>query len=275
MNGSEDLEKLEDRAFPQTGSLQMLLGARNLKIVLFVRHAEAIHNVADAVARRTAIDEGRSAEEARIATLKKPEFLDAGLSPRGVAQSFRSRKSISRLISSLGLSPSLVITSPLKRCTQTTEIIFGDNADVVVETDNLVRERMTGRPCDFLEWEFKEEGGKASEDKMAEEDNINLQTRCSNFLDRLKAIDGHQFIVVVSHKAFLRELDNELRNHWAEASTVLRPGIYQNTEARLYCFDFAPKTLINKKLMQFIVGDPQCTYGIQTHIRKWSIRSEA
>lgn len=209
--------------------------------VLFVRHSEAAHNVADAVARKTASQHGTCTKAARLSVLESPRYVDAPLSSKGRADSLRAARSTRDFAAHLG-TPAVVLTSPLRRAKQTAELVFDREiwgASVEIHENELVRERLTGRPCDLLEDEF----AAVRQNPITElEDNSKLQLRCAAFLQRIAAQkDGADYVAVVSHKAFLRELDNYLRAHWTVGAGLKEQKIYSNAEARLYTFDFGRK----------------------------------
>lgn len=208
--------------------------------VLFVRHCEATHNVADEFARKQAGLNGTCPVAARLSVLNDSRHLDAPLSLQGRDAAVKSAKHIHTFVEGLGAPH--VLVSPLKRARETASRVFTESVwgeKLTICADVLVRERRTGRPCDFLREEYEaNRSSNAASSSFEEEDNLKLGERCSAFLKMLLESDfDRELVAVVTHKAFLRELDNQLRQHWRVfGADIERPRIFGNSEARLYSF---------------------------------------
>jgi len=206
--------------------------------VLFVRHCEATHNVADEIARAEARFSGACQKTARLAVLNSVHHLDAPLSVGGRVAATESALRIKAFVKDLGAPH--VLVSPLKRATQTAAGVFSESVwgKLRICPHDLVRERITGRPCDFLQEEYELHQSKRKE--FQEENNSRLGLRCAAFLKvLLESNYDQELIAVVTHKAFLRELDNYLRKHWHVCGTdIQKARIFGNAEARVYSFSF-------------------------------------
>ena len=131
------------------------------KLLLFaVRHGEAIHNVRESEARKSAETEALerglpngskelldAKEEARNEALSDPLLHDAPLSEAGRQGAADAREAILSFCKERDVpQPTLVLTSPLQRALQTTALLFPEHPNVVVREE--LRERRTGLPCD-------------------------------------------------------------------------------------------------------------------------------
>ena len=131
------------------------------KLLLFaVRHGEAIHNVRESEARKSAeveaLERGirngstellAAKEEARNEALSDPLLHDAPLSDAGRQGAADAREAIMAFCNERGVpQPTLVLTSPLQRALQTAALLFPEHPNVVVREE--LRERRTGLPCD-------------------------------------------------------------------------------------------------------------------------------
>jgi len=109
------------------------------KRIYFIRHAEAIHNVAEKKAKAQARARGERGslteeeiksleEEARAQVLENPSFYDPPLSDQGVQQAQRLHAALEGLFDdgSRYVRPSLILVSPLERTMQTMLHVFPD-----------------------------------------------------------------------------------------------------------------------------------------------------
>lgn len=209
--------------------------------VLFVRHCQAEHNVADEIAQKNACLNGTCPVVARLSVLNDSRHLDAPLSLKGRDTAQKAAGRICKFVENLGAPH--VLVSPLRRARETASCIFPESVwgKLTISPQNLVRERLTGRPCDFLKEEY--EANCSASVAFDEEDNIKLGERCSAFLKvLLESNFDQELVAVVTHKAFLRELDNQLRKHWHVCGADIEcPKIFGNSEARLYSFSVEKK----------------------------------
>lgn len=131
------------------------------KLLLFaVRHGEAIHNVRESEASKSAekdaLERGLrdgskelidAKEEARNEALSDPLLHDAPLSDAGRQGAADAREAILAFCMERDVpQPTLVLTSPLQRALQTAALLFPEHPKVVVREE--LRERRTGLPCD-------------------------------------------------------------------------------------------------------------------------------
>mmetsp|Transcript_10367 Transcript_10367/g.24549 ORF Transcript_10367/g.24549 Transcript_10367/m.24549 type:complete len:327 (+) Transcript_10367:134-1114(+) len=185
---------------------------RRCKLVYFIRHAEAHHNIAERVHE--------------LGTLYLQEehsgwkFHDAGLTPKGEEQCCKLKRELETL--SHPLDCELVVVSPLTRTLQTARLTvgsckMGNQRPNFIATD-LCRERITNCPADsrrdlsVLKAEFPEvDFGlciQTEKDEMwreHKEDNQLCKERGLRFLQWL-AKRPESRIAVVTHSGFLKRL---------------------------------------------------------------------
>lgn len=212
------------------------------KVIYFVRHAEALHNVKEREAINREIAAGEMDKErhdlARRAALQEdPSLKDAPLSEDGTRQARSSGKKLEALFkSSPPMSanrrnrktasaapfrrPDIVLVSPLRRALMTATALFnhsddkGNDPPMFLAIEAL-REKRTGLACDErsnveeLKVEFPHVDFSDVERGLPivpiGEDNEAVRARVAEFLDhRLSAVPG-KYIALVSHKGWLRE----------------------------------------------------------------------
>jgi len=185
---------------------------RRCKLIQFIRHAEAHHNVAE--------------RESELGTLYLEEqhsgwkYWDAGLTGKGVDQCTKLRRELTCM--SHPLDCELVVVSPLTRALQTARLSvgsvkFAESQPMMVATD-LCRERITNcpadsrRPLSVLKTEFPEvdfsQCMQTEEDEMWQdhkEDNEACMKRGLKFLQWLMKRPESR-IAVVTHSGFLKRL---------------------------------------------------------------------
>jgi len=269
------------------------------KRVYFIRHAEAVHNVAErkakSDARKTAQATAKHSEEikaseekAREQVLLDPAFHDPQLSQDGIRQAKRLQQNLDRLFrcSTQFRPPSLILVSPLERTLQTLLHVFPTdrwNNENVVPME-LLREKRTGRPCDErsdladlecratyknMDFTAMYRRGLMSDTDVAQEcegdqdsivalsvgeGNADVAERAAELLDYIKRSE-HTVIAVVTHKAFLRELERgPLKQCWKQVNI---PGVthgeeeggaegapieFGNAEMRIYDLEYSEET---------------------------------
>mmetsp|Transcript_28637 Transcript_28637/g.64894 ORF Transcript_28637/g.64894 Transcript_28637/m.64894 type:complete len:328 (-) Transcript_28637:556-1539(-) len=185
---------------------------RRCKVVYFIRHAEAFHNIAE--------------REHELGSLYLQEehsgwkFWDAGLTPKGVEQCSKLRKELKSMAHQLDCE--VVVVSPLTRTLQTARLTIGsvkftDSPPPFIATD-LCRERITNCPADsrrrlsVLKNEFPEvdfsQCIQSEHDSMwfdHKEDSQLCKERGIRFLKWL-AKRPESRIAVVTHSGFLNRL---------------------------------------------------------------------
>lgn len=209
------------------------------RILYFIRHGEAYHNIlekkAKAKARDDAIAEGlapdcqetlRRMEKARDDVLNDEALLDAPLSDTGESEAGGARIAMERLVRENGLPPPTeVLVSPLRRALQTADIIFPHHKNILVREE--VRERLTGKACDtrtpsadiieqgtyerfsmsrLVLSSFAKRSNKGSGGHAEVENKYQLRERTRKLFDLIAESD-HEVLAVVTHKGFLRELE--------------------------------------------------------------------
>jgi len=237
------------------------------KIIYFVRHAEATHNVLEHEAVERVKAAGTSCkklqDEARRSVLHCPTLKDAPLSKRGVAQSKSSWDKLSELVeheNSPFAPPQIVLVSPLRRALMTATTLFG-NIDpppkfIAIEA---LREKRTGMECDerhdptILQHEFPHVDFTNVQQGLPVvskgEDNTRVRARVKNYLEQHLPHVPHDFVAIVSHKGWLRELRHTLKgyenagdlhvdfdlNEWHQT-------LYGNAELRVASFEWTSST---------------------------------
>ena len=303
----DDDDEHDDDEFPD-----LPLGVHR-KVIYFVRHAEALHNVRERQAVAAAGSDRQRQEEARKAVLlQDASLLDAPLSHDGTQQAHLSGHALRSLFSTTTTTPNkqqqspvvvpyqqplsdstrtastshttriaatsaspfrrpdVVLVSPLRRALMTATALFYPNDDNDDNDDEpplflaveALREKRTGMACDerssvaTLQAEFPHvdfsDVVRASQQQRRcgrgipppGETNEMVRARGAAFLRyRLPAIPG-QYLAVVSHKGWLRELRITLRN-WVNAGRLQADfdiagdwdkTLYGNAEVRVAAF---------------------------------------
>jgi len=204
-----------------------------VKTLFLVRHGEALHNIEEQKAKKTAsakadvqgMESGSEAwkaalEAARKACLKEERLRDAALSDGGKAQASLAKTELEELTSaSPGLPvPARVLVSPLQRTLQTAGLIFPGRSVIQVCED--LRERETCLPCDtpsppldmmgcelFSHMDFSDPLATRAAEGPSGEDNSQLRRRIRRFFQEGIATIQENVLCLVTHKAFLRELE--------------------------------------------------------------------
>jgi len=241
-----------------------------LDLTLFlIRHGEASHNVLEKKAKQEALQqalaEGLKADDeltkermelARKRVLCDDNLFDAPLSDMGKEEARRSRAALASIANAENLTfPEEILVSPLTRTLETANLIFPDHGDVHVREE--LRERCTGKPpdtrssteqlrsrmsfCRFSmnrleeltalqqvqqEWEIKKE----------EENKAMLRERTRQLFRLLaECPPNRKSIAVVTHKAYLRELE---RGPFGDPDSPE----FKNGEIRVYKIRLHPET---------------------------------
>ena len=236
-------------SIPQQQPQPLSDGSRK-KIVYFVRHAEALHNVKERQAMEQVLsaagtecdtsDNDRTllkarAEEARRCILRDDASLrDAPLSAHGTVQARLSKERMSALFGghhSVFRQPGVVLVSPLRRALMTAMELFSNNTDdgprfVAMEA---LREKRTGLDCDerssvdelqreFPLVDFSDVKANGNTIPIGE-DNSAVRQRAISFMDhRLPHMDCTH-VAIVTHKGWLREMRKMLKSR-ADAGTI-------------------------------------------------------
>jgi broad specificity phosphatase PhoE len=199
------------------------------KIIYLVRHAQALHNVEEQLAREQTRARGGSVEdqeEARKSVLKDPTLKDAPLSKSGEQQVDQVAGSFAEFLSGTRYpSPNKVFVSPLQRALQTATRLFGERQPTVAK--EFLREKRTGLPCDerkhsrelvrqfphidftdIVEHDRKTQFGYAFVDlQQQKEENIDVKMRSKALLEFVKEEES-EVVAIVAHKGFIREFIN-------------------------------------------------------------------
>lgn len=215
-------------------------------------------------------------EDARRACLSDCCLRDAALSDAGKNQALSAKEVIDRLThgaaagSSSGLPfPTVVLTSPLERTLQTTNLVFPSHPNV--HMCEALRERRTGLPCDerkpakfirrrpefrhmssnnLLQFDLdndKEDDESSATDSSGGlcavvENKEDVRERSKHLGELLKRFAGDQAVAVVTHKGYLREL---------ERGPLGRPQAseFGNGEVRVYELSLSGDGMLISKLL--------------------------
>ena len=215
-------------------------------IILCLRHEVAEHNEADERSRKVAKKDPDSQERARLSVLENPKFVDSPLSRTGRQRCQDLALKLKEKLKSLDdyTLPDIMYTSPLRRCDETARTVY-ERAKIV--PDPMLRERRTGRPCDMTMGEFlMSKTSRSTKDSI--ENNMALRSRVEDFIRKLrvrmrsvKKKDRTPSVGIVSHKAWLREMDNYFRSEWSTSSQLSNQKIFRNGEIRKYSLNFTTK----------------------------------
>lgn len=240
--------------------------AERHKIIYLVRHAEAEHNILERQAVERAIAQGavrkQDQEKARKSVLQNPSLRDSPLSLRGRLQAQKSSQHLQELLRTSSHEceakfqpPQVVLVSPLRRALMTaTELFYScENGPRFVALE-ILREKRTGLACDerssvedlrqqFPQVDFSDLTQSPSPDPG--EDNELVGKRTKAFLDNVLADVDEDFVAIVSHKAWLRELRHTLKSsvdkHDLDVDFDIQEwdqALYKNAEIRVANFSW-------------------------------------
>jgi len=240
-------------------------------MIYFVRHAEAEHNVKEKEAVQNSIKRGESKKEqeaARKSILNNPVLRDAPLSYRGTQEARLSHTSLDDLMSagdSRYQPPKVVLVSPLRRALMTATLLFhhseSKNKPKFLALE-ILREKRTGLPCDerhdvaTLRQEFPHINFDDVERGLpivnTGEDNTRVKARTNEFLEeRLTEYLDNEFVAVVSHKGWLREMRHTLKDRVTDGSLQADFDIdewdetlYKNCEVRVAEFSWGSSRML-------------------------------
>jgi len=155
-------QESEDSVKPETQDEGSVVIVRRVKkLVYLVRHGQALHNVLEDEAKKSAAADAeesgiakgspeydRLVKGARTAVLHDIALMDAELTEVGKAQALDAKMQIQELASGAWNlpQPTGVLVSPLQRALQTADVMFPGHPNVRVH--DVLRERVTGFPCD-------------------------------------------------------------------------------------------------------------------------------
>lgn len=202
------------------------------KIIYLVRHAEAEHNVLEQQAIQQAIASGalckQEQEKARKSVLQNPSLRDSPLSRGGKLQARKSSQNLHELFRTSSKEhakfhpPQVVLVSPLRRALMTATELFHnyENGPRFVALE-ICREKRTGLACDerssvqdlmqqFPHVDFSDLLHSSSPDPG--EDNEQVRKRTKDFLEECLANVDEDYVAIVSHKGWLRELRHTLKS---------------------------------------------------------------
>jgi broad specificity phosphatase PhoE len=247
------------------------------KIIYFVRHAEALHNILERKAVEEAIKNGAvrkdEQEQARKSVLQNPSLRDSPLSKSGRLQARKSSQHLQELMrlsleseesaeESKFQPPEIVLVSPLRRALMTATELFHytHNGPRFVALE-ILREKRTGLACDerssvedlmkqFPHVEFDNLRVSSSPDPG--EDNPLVRKRTKVFLDEVLSGVPQEHIAIVTHKGWLREMRHTLKSsvdkHSLDVDFDIQEWdqtLYKNAEIRVAEFSYREKELVS------------------------------
>eukprot|EP00123_Amoebidium_parasiticum_P021490 comp6828_c0_seq2/m.2576 comp6828_c0_seq2/g.2576 ORF comp6828_c0_seq2/g.2576 comp6828_c0_seq2/m.2576 type:complete len:337 (-) comp6828_c0_seq2:431-1441(-) len=183
-------------------------GTGSIKVLYLVRHGEGIHNVAEA-------EYGKEVWDSRVSL--DPKYTDAPLTQKGVEQAKALHDAVMKEVSS-GMPVELIVSSPLERALNTTNIAF-ESIKVRRVVAEGCRELISRHTCDHrsnvstLKPRYQEFGfdGLDEEDRLwgrIDESETEVKQRAQAFLEQLWELAGPsvRHIGVGSHSGFIQAL---------------------------------------------------------------------
>jgi len=241
-----------------------------MDLTLFlIRHGEASHNVLEKMAKQEALEKALAeglkeddeltkerVELARQRVLLDDNLFDAPLSQLGKQEARGAGEALSSLSKEQDLPfPEEILVSPLTRTLETANLVFPQHANIHVREE--LRERCTGKPPDtrsspdqlrsrisfsrFSMTRLEEVAAIQQSQQQWEiqkkEENKSMLRERTRQLFRLLAEcpSNRKSIAVVTHKAYLRELE---RGPFGDPGAVE----FKNGEIRAYKIRLHPET---------------------------------
>lgn len=259
------------------------------KVVYLVRHAEAVHNVEEKRVRAQSLLLNISAKEAadaREEVLRRSNYRDASLSSDGQQQVRSAAQEFRNLLEMTHYPmPGVVLTSPLERTLQTSNLLFPDHPDI--RAIEFLREKRTGRPCDerkpvatvipsfpHVDFSHVQEADSQGSDgfcyreELREDDKV-VGLRAAKLLDMLRA-QTCDAVAVVTHKAFLRALS---KGPWARVLDLEDRSLsaeFGNAEVRIceVCWDENGMPLVQVRSMRDAIWRPSMVIDRKSVLRR-------
>lgn len=183
-------------------------GGPKVKLVLLLRHGEALHNADKAQVGAAAWDEHLQFQD---------KYTDAPLTARGVEQARDAAKVLEEQVAREGLHIERVIVSPLDRTLQTYELAFANLPHYPASVIEAARETLGVCPCDrrnpmvpkkkaYPGLDFSAVADENDELWSAEhrESDAEIEARALEFLGEIYERHAENHFVVVSHSGFSR-----------------------------------------------------------------------
>jgi len=264
---------------PPNGAIPTPPKSSITKFIYIVRHAEAEHNVVEREAIKEAqamgIDKKSQLDLFRQNVLREggDAFLDAPLSKEGVKQASATGMRMNLLLKpnetqlerSHYRPPQVVLVSPLRRALQTaTRCFLGDTEiDINAKQPRFVamealREKRTGLFCDerrsvsdlqkeFPHVDFSDLKRQDLQVIHEGETNEAVRQRATEFLNNIIPHVEGEFLALVSHKGWLREMRQALKNREENDPSRLtlkfdiddwHQTLFENAELRVAKFEW-------------------------------------
>jgi broad specificity phosphatase PhoE len=243
--------------------------SRKEKVVYFIRHAEAYHNIKEREAVERVKQQGcdeAAQEAARKLVLQDESLRDAPLSESGRMQAkFESTRIhvLHQVCSDKYPCPKTVLVSPLRRALMTATDLFFDDSDDAPQFVGLeaIREKRTGFAADerssveALENEFPHVDFSdlhRQHEIPIPEDNVAVQRRCQSFLENVLPQMEQDSVAIVTHKGWLREMRRTLQSYVKAGQLQVdfdlelwHQTLYKNAEIRVARFVWEDGTLVS------------------------------
>jgi broad specificity phosphatase PhoE len=241
---------------------------RKEKVVYFIRHAEACHNIKEREAVERVKQQGcdeAAQEAARKLVLQRESLRDAPLSESGHKQAKIESKRIHvlhQVCSDKYPCPKIVLVSPLRRALMTATDLFleASNGPKFIGLE-IIREKRTGFAADerssveVLENEFPHVDFKdlrCQHEIPLQEDNAAVRRRCQDFLENILPHIEQDSVAIVTHKGWLREMQHTFLLY-SEAGQLKvdfdldqwHQTQYRNAEIRVARFVWEDDTLVS------------------------------
>jgi len=184
------------------------------KIIILMRHSEAIHNKNVNIAVKNAIKNNKCPKKTKENELMKKEYINAPLSEKGTINAKKSIKIIQKFIN---IDNTIVISSPLLRSLQTAYIFDFKNKRNNIITNNLLIERRTKRPCDNFTMQ-------SIDKNTPEETNEQVFKRTKKFCKFINTINDKKYVIIISHKRFFIELSKNKKYFENYGNPYFEPG---------------------------------------------------
>ena len=186
------------------------------KIIILMRHSQATHNKSVDIAVKQAIENKECPIKAKETELMKKKHLNPALSYEG---KINAKKQVSIIEKIININETIVLCSPLLRALQTANCFaFNNKPKKIIPLDNIL-ERRTKRPCDNFTFD--------SIDYNTEEENSEGVFKRAQYFCSYIANFKSKFIIVITHKRFLIELEKNKKYFENYGNSYFEPGEFR------------------------------------------------
>ena len=186
------------------------------KIIILMRHSQATHNKFVDIAVKNAIENNKCPIKAKEAELMKKIHLNPTLSYEGKNN---AKKQTSIIKNFVNIDETIILCSPLLRSLQTANYFsFNNKPKKIIPLDSLL-ERRTKRPCDNFTID-------SIDYTTEEENNEGVFKRTQYFCSYITNFKS-KFIIVITHKRFLIELEKNKKYFKNYGNSYFEPGEFR------------------------------------------------